>query len=182
MRGELRNFSRRDYEDMIGAGILREDEHIELIGGRIVTMSPEGPAHAGAIDLCAEALRRVFPSDHTVRVQHPLAIDPEDEPEPAIAVVRGGPRDHLSEHPHEAVLVVEIAESSLGYDRGEKALLYARAGFPDYWIVNLVERRVEVHRDPAPSGYRSVIVLVAGDEVAPVGAPGERIAVGALLP
>jgi Uma2 family endonuclease len=182
MRGELRNFSRRDYEDMIGAGILREDEHIELVGGRIVTMSPEGPTHAGAIDLCAEILRRVFAADHTVRVQHPLAIDPDDEPEPDVAVVRGGPREHLSEHPHEAVLVIEVAESSLDYDRGDKALLYARAGFPDYWIVNLVDRRVEVYRDPAPTGYRSVIALVAGDEVAPLGAPSGTIAVDALLP
>ena len=182
MRGELRNFSRRDYEDMIGAGILREDEHIELIGGRIVTMSPEGPAHAGAIDLCAEVLRRVFAADHTVRVQHPLAIDPDDEPEPDVAVVRGSPRDHLSEHPHEAVLVVEVAESSFAYDRGDKALLYARVGFLDYWMFDLVDRRVEVHRDPTPAGYRSRVSLAAGDEVAPLAAPAERIAVGALLP
>src|SRR5438132_876612 len=90
-RRPLRNFSRRDYENMIGAGILGEDEHLELIGGQVVAMSPEGPVHAGAIDLCSEALRRVFGADHTVRVQHPLAVDPDDEPEPDVAVVRGGP-------------------------------------------------------------------------------------------
>jgi Uma2 family endonuclease len=178
----LRNFSRRDYENMIGAGIIGEDEHVELIGGRIIAMSPEGPVHAGAIDLCAEALRRAFGSSHTVRVQHPLAVDLEDEPEPDVAVVRGGPRDHLAEHPHAAVLVVEVAESSLAYDRGDKALLYARAGFADYWIVNLVERRVEVHRDPTPAGYRSRVSLAAGDEIAPLAAPAARIAVAALLP
>jgi len=131
MQGDLRNFSRRDYENMIRAGILGEDEHLELVGGRIVVMSPEGPVHAGAIDLCAEILRRTFGPDHTVRVQHPLAIDKDDEPEPDIAVVRGGPRDHLTEHPRDAVLVVEVAESSLAYDRGDKALLYARAGFAE---------------------------------------------------
>jgi Uma2 family endonuclease len=177
---QLRNFSRQDYEKMIGAGILGEDEHVELIGGRIVTMSPEGPVHAGAIDLCAEALRRAFGADHTIRVQHPLAVDLEDEPEPDVAVVPGGPRDHLAEHPRAAVLVVEVAESSLAYDRGDKALLYARAGFTDYWIVNLVERRVD--RDPTPTGYRSIVSLGARDEIAPLAAPATRFAVGALLP
>jgi len=182
MQGGVRNFSRRDYENMIRAGILGEDEHLELVGGRIVAMSPEGPAHAGAIDLCAEVLRRIFGPDHTVRVQHPLAVDLEDEPEPDVAVVRGGPRDHLTEHPHTAVLVVEIAESSLAYDRGEKAALYARAGFADYWIVNLVDRRVEVHSDPSAGGYRRVAALTAAEEIAPLAAPTARIAVSALLP
>src|SRR5262245_56521016 len=108
---QVRNFSRRDYENMISAGIFGEDEHLELIGGRILAMSPEGPMHAGAIDLCAEALRRIFGPDYTIRVQHALAVDPDDEPEPDLAVVRGSPRDHLTEHPRDAVLVVEVAES-----------------------------------------------------------------------
>lgn len=182
MHGEARNFSRREYENMIRAGILGEDEHLELIGGRIVAMSPEGPVHAGAIDLCAEVLRRVFGDEHTVRVQHPLAVDFEDEPEPDIAVVRGGPREHLGEHPHSAVLVVEVAESSLAYDRGDKAALYARAGLADYWILNLVDRRLEVHRDPTPGGYRSVRVLALGERIAPLAAPTADIAVATVLP
>ncbi|HXU00485.1 MAG TPA: Uma2 family endonuclease [Polyangia bacterium] len=183
MNGELRNFSRLDYDNMIRAGILGEDERVELIGGRIVTMSPEGPVHAAAIDLSAEILRRLFGgSNFTVRVQHPLAVGFEDEPEPDIAVVRGGPRDHLTEHPHAAVLVVEVAESSLAYDRGEKSSLYARAGFPDYWIINLVDHRIEVHRDPSPNGYRSIVVLADGEEIAPLAARGARIAVTDLLP
>jgi Uma2 family endonuclease len=182
MFAESRNFSRREYDNMIRAGIIGGDERLELIGGRIVAISPEGAVHAGAIDLCAEALRRVFAAGHTVRVQHPLAIDPDDEPEPDIAVVRGSPRDHLADHPHEAVLVVEVAESSLEYDRGEKARLYARAGFADYWIVNLNHCCVEVHRDPTPAGYRNVISLTADDEVAPLAAASSRIPVAALLP
>jgi Uma2 family endonuclease len=156
MVASARNFSRREYEKMIDVGILGEDERVELVAGRIVEMSPEGPLHAGTIDLCAETLRRLFGRDYTVRVQHPLAVDPDGEPEPDLAVVRGGPRAHLGGHPHEAVLVVEVAIASLAYDRGEKARLYARAGFPEYWIVNLAEQVVEVHRDPSPSGYRSI--------------------------
>jgi Uma2 family endonuclease len=177
-----RNFSRVEYENMIRAGILGEDEHLELVGGRIIAMSPEGPMHAAAIDLCADALRSIFASGYTVRVQHPLAVDSDDEPEPDVAVVRGGPRDHLAEHPHDAVLVAEVAESSLEYDRRDKALLYARAGFSDYWIVDLVNRRVEVHRDPAPSGYRRIVSLSSGDEIAPLAAPEMQIAIATLLP
>jgi Uma2 family endonuclease len=176
-----RNFSRREYDKMIDAGILGEDEHVELVAGRIVEMSPEGPLHAGTIDLCAEILRRLFGADYTVRVQHPLVVDPDGEPEPDLAVVKGGPREHLADHPREAVLVVEVAESSLEYDRREKALLYARAGFPEYWIVNLRARAVEVHRDPAPDGYRTVSSLGADAAISPLEA-GAIVRVGALLP
>jgi Uma2 family endonuclease len=177
-----RNFSRQEYEKMIDAGILGEDEHLELVAGRIVEMSPEGPLHAGTIDLCAEALRRAFGPGYTVRVQHPLAVDPDGEPEPDLAVVRGDPRDHLADHPREAVLVVEVAESSLDYDRGEKARLYARAGFPEYWIVNLRTRALEVHRDPAPEGYRTVESLGADAEISPLETPGAAFRVAVLLP
>jgi Uma2 family endonuclease len=180
--GPTRAFSRRDYDNMIRAGIIGEDERLELIGGRILLMSPEGPLHAGAIELCAEVLGWMFDTDYTVRVQHRLPVDPDGEPEPDLAVVRDGPRDLFADHSHDAALVVEVAESSLERDRGEKALLYARAGFADYWIVNLIDRRVEVHRDPTPDGYRSVVSLAAVDEIVPLAAPSSRLAVAALLP
>jgi len=180
-RRSLRNFSRRDYEHMIGAGILREDEHVELIGGRILEMSPEGPAHAGAIDLCAEALRAAFGSAYTVRVQHPLIVDPMDEPEPDVAIVAGGPRDHLDEHPRTAALVVEVAESSLEYDRGEKARLYAACGVPEYWVVNLVERVVEVHRGPGAGGYRELTTLPKGARLRLLAFPDIELAVDDFL-
>lgn len=124
----------------------------------------------------------MFASGHTSRVQHPLAVDPDAEPEPDVAAVRGGPRDHLADHPREALLIVEVAESSLAFDQAEKARLYARAGVGDYWIVNLIDRRVEVHRNPGADGYRSVSVLTAADEVSPLAAPSSRIPVASLLP
>jgi len=176
-----RNFSRLEYDKMIDAGAIGEDEHVELVGGAIVEMSPEGPHHAGTIDLCAEILRGAFGPGFTVRVQHPLVIDPDGEPEPDLAVVAGGPRRHLGAHPRSAALVVEVAESSLAYDRREKALLYARAGIAEYWIVNLAERRLEVHREPAPSGYRRVDSLSAAEEIAPLGAPAAAIAIASIL-
>jgi Uma2 family endonuclease len=178
----LRNLSTQDYEHMIGAGIVGEDEHVELIGGRIVEMSPEGPGHAGAIDLCAEVLRAAFGAGHRVRVQHPLIVDPLDAPEPDVAVVAGGPRDHLAEHPRTAALVIEVADSSLEYDRGEKAQLYARAGFDDYWIVNLRDRCLEVHRQPSAGGYGSVATVAPDATVTPLALPAARVAVAALLP
>ena len=180
----LRNFSRLEYDKMIDAGVLGEDEHVELVGGAIVEMSPEGPHHAGTIDLCAEVLRRVFGSGFTVRVQHPIVIDPDCEPEPDLAIVAGDPRSHLGAHPRSAALVVEVAESSLAFDRREKALLYARAGIPEYWIVNLADRIVEVHRDPSPKGYRRVESLAVGEEIVPLAAPdaGAIVAIASLLP
>jgi Uma2 family endonuclease len=178
-----RNFTRVEYDKMIDAGILGEDEHVELVGGAIVAMSPEGPEHAATIDLCADVLRQAFGAGFTVRVQHPIVIDPDGEPEPDLAVVAGGPTEHLDAHPRTAILVVEVARSSLEYDRVHKALLYARAGLPDYWIVNLRDRRVEVHRAPTNAGYASVVSLEAGQEIVPSGAPASpAMDVGRLLP
>jgi Uma2 family endonuclease len=177
-----RNFSRREYEKMIDVGILGEDERVELVAGRIVEMSPEGPLHAGTIDLCAETLRRLFGPGYTVRVQHPLAVEPDGEPEPDLAVVQGDPRAHLGDHPHEAVLVVEVALASLAYDRSEKARLYARAGFPEYWIVNLSERCIEIHRTPSPDGYRSVVSYGRDAVISPLTATGGTVAASDLLP
>ena len=182
MVAAVRNFSRQEYEKMIDAGILGEVEHVELVAGRIVQMSPEGPLHAGTIDLCADVLRRLFGPGYTVRVQHPLAVGPDAEPEPDLAIVSGGPREHLGGHPHDAVLVVEVAESSLDYDRGDKARLYARAGIPEYWIVNLRDRLVEVSLDPTPEGYRQTVRLEPGSEIAPRDRPDAAVPVAALLP
>jgi Uma2 family endonuclease len=179
-----RNFSRVEYDKMVDAGVLGEDEHVELVGGAIVEMSPEGPNHAGTIDLCAEVLRGIFGAGFTVRVQHPLVIDPDAEPEPDIAVVAGEPRAHLGAHPRSAVLVVEVAGSSLAFDRRDKALLYARASIPEYWIVNLAARVVEVHREPGAQGYDKIVFLESHEEIAPVSAPtaSAAIAIASLLP
>jgi Uma2 family endonuclease len=177
-----RNFTRLDFDKMVDAGIVGEDERVELVGGVIVRMSPEGPRHAGTIDLCAEALRRVFGVGFTVRVQHPLVIDPDGEPEPDLAVVPGEPRAHLDAHPRSAVLVVEVAESSLEFDRRDKAVLYARAGIAEYWIVNLRDRIVEVRRGPTPVGYSSLVAMRPEDELKALSAPAATVRVIDLLP
>jgi Uma2 family endonuclease len=123
-----------------------------------------------------------------IRVQLPLALGPDSEPEPDVSVVRGTPRDAPSGHPTTAALVVEVADSSLRLDRGPKARVYARAGIADYWIVNLIDRVLEVHREPSgprpggQSAYAAVHTLDADAIIAPLAAPPARIAVADLLP
>ena len=183
----LRRWHRDEYDRLVGLGVF-QGEPLELIGGQLVVAEPQGPYHASAITRVDYALRAVVPAGWLVRVQAPVSLDEESEPEPDLAVVPGQPGDYRDAHPMHPVLVVEIAESSLDLDRGGKGSLYARAGVPDYWIVNLMEGLVEVYRDPGPdasaafgSSYRSVTRLAPPASVAPV-ALGGPIAVADLLP
>jgi Uma2 family endonuclease len=181
-----RRWIRREYGRLVDLGVLHEDEPIELLEGRLVVAEPQRSPHAAAIDFAADALRRAFGPGWRVRVRLPLALGHASEPEPDVAVVRGEARDYLAEHPTTAALVVEIADASLGLDRRVKARIYARAEIADYWVVNLVDRVVEVHRDPAGAGraprYRDVATVRAGERVAPLAAPFAAIPVAELLP
>jgi Uma2 family endonuclease len=136
-----------------------------------------------------EALRMAFGPGWLVRAQDPIALDAESEPEPDVAVVPGLPRDYLAEHPARPALLVEVAESSLAFDRGHKGSLYARAGIADYWIVNLVDEVLEVYRRPALDrsaefGWRflDVQILRRGTTIAPLARPDVTVAVADLLP
>ncbi len=185
-----RRWTRAEFERALRLGLFRPDERLELIGGEVVQkMSPQESPHATSVQLAEEALRLAFQQGHAVRVQLPLALGEHDEPEPDVAVVVGAIRDYEEEHPRSAVLIVEVADSSLRTDRGAKAGLYAGAGIGDYWIVNLVDRVLEVHRDPAPMadqpfghGYRSVTRHDESASVAPLPAPAAPIRVADLLP
>src|SRR2546426_100587 len=123
----MRRWTRKEYDQLIEIGIFHEDEPIELIGGQLVVAEPQGTPHVTALGLTADALRVAFGRGWVVRVQGPLALDDESEPEPDVAVVPGGHRDYLGEHPSRPPLVVEIADSSLEFDRHHKGSLYARA-------------------------------------------------------
>ena len=174
--------SRVEYDRAVEAGAFEPDAKLELIDGDLSAMTPEGVSHTTGIDLVADCLRRVFGRGFHVRIQHPLAADDYSEPEPDVAVVRGAIRDYDQGHPTSAVLVVEVSNESLRYDRTVKQLLYARCGIPEYWILALPEARLEVYRDPADNGYRSVTRHAAGENVAPLARPDVRIAVDDLLP
>jgi Uma2 family endonuclease len=186
---EARRWTRAEYERMIEHGVFHEDEHLELVDGEILTMSPQSSLHAGVITLAAEALRIAFGEGRHVRVQMPLSLDDLSVPEPDLAVVEGTGRAYLAAHPETAVLVVESADSTLPYDRGRKAGLYARSGIRDYWIVNVADRVLEVYRDPQPAtavplgfAYASTERLGREAFVSPLAAPEARIAVADLLP
>jgi Uma2 family endonuclease len=186
---QTRSWTRKEYDRLIELGVLHEDERIELIGGQMIVAEPKGTPHSTAVELTGEALRAAFGRGWVVRTQNPVALDDESEPEPDVVVVPGGHRDYLAEHPSRPALVVEVAESSLRFDRRYKGSVYARAGIADYWIVNLLERVLEVRRRPvaAPSAkfgwrYAGVKIVRAGGVAAPLAKPDAAIAVADLLP
>ncbi len=184
----LRRWKRAEYERLVDLGLFQSDP-VELIGGQLVVAEPQGSYHATAVGAADDALRAILPPGWIVRAQMPVALDDESAPEPDLAVVPGTRADYRESHPSRPALVLEVADSSLDFDRQHKGSLYARAGVPEYWIVNLIDRVLEVYRDPgldqsAPYGwrYRSVETLAPPSVVVPLALPSAQIAVADLLP
>ena len=181
---ERHHFTAADLARMVDAGILAEGAPIELIDGELIIVSPQGPSHIVAIQILAELLRKAYEGATHVRVQGPIQAAPDSQPEPDLAVARGGIRDYRARHPSgdELELVVEIARTSQILDRS-KASLYARAGVPVYWLVDLAARRVEVYSEPSPAlGAYSVTTILA--ETQSIQPPGraESWPIAELLP
>jgi Uma2 family endonuclease len=147
----IRPLRRVEYDRLVELGLLHEDENVELLYGRIVEMSPQGTAHAWAIQQLTELLIAALAGRAKVRPQLPLALSDTSEPEPDLAVV--APGEYRLEHPTTALIVIEVADSSLASDRTIKGRLYAESGIPEYWLVNLVDGEIEVYRDPTRTGY-----------------------------
>lgn len=184
-----RRWTRAEYDRLIEIGVFRPGDPVELLGGDLIVAEPQSSPHYTAIGLAQDALQRAFGAGWLVRTQGPIALDEQSEPEPDVAVARGSVRDYSQEHPARPVLVVEVAVSSLVLDRDHKGSLYARARLEDYWIVNLVDRVLEVYRQPTPDAaaafgwrYGSRHTLGSEASVAPLGAPAARVAVAELLP
>ena len=179
---------RAEYERLVSLGMF-VGERLELLDGVLLVREPQGSSHAAIVAQIGLVLAAAFGAGWHPRLHAPLALDDDSEPEPDVAMVTGSPRDHVRAHPTTAALVVEVADSSLRLDRRLKAGLYARAGLPEYWIVNLVEGTIEVHRQPAPDAntahgwiYRSAEVLRPPGVVTPLAAPGAQVSVADLLP
>ena len=188
-RPVLYRWSRRKYERLIDHGFLHEDDPIELLDGLLMVKEPQHSPHRTAIVLVARAVERAFGDGWFVQTQSPIILGDRSEPEPDVCVVQGSPRDYLDAHPRHPALVVEVAQSGLALARGRKAQAYARARIPDYWILNLVDGVLLVHREPARPGparrhwgYASVEVLRPGQAIAPLAAPSSPLAVADLLP
>ncbi len=186
---QIRRWKRVEYERLVDKGVFEPGERVELIDGLLVVAEPQSSPHYTTIRLVERALTRAFGRGWDVRTQAPIALDDDSEPEPDVAVVRGDFRDYAAAHPADPVLVVEVALASLASDRAHKASLYARAGRPEYWIVNLVDRVLEVRRAPAPEpsapygwDYSLMEAFGAGDFVSALAAPAARVAVTDLLP
>lgn len=185
----LRRWTRAEYDRLIEAGIFQSGEPVELVGGELLVSEPPGSAHYTAIGLVEDALRTELGPGWLVRTQGPLALTDDSEPEPDVAVTRGTRREYRDQHPSRPALVVEVAESSVALDREQKGSLYARAGVADYWILNLVDRVLEVYREPIEDAaarfgwrYAWTEVLSSGSSATPLIAPAARISVSDLLP
>lgn len=179
---EMRRWTRNEYDRMIAAGLFAPGERVELIDGEILQVSPQGRLHATAVRLVGESLRTTFGIGFNVRTRLPLALGLASEPEPDVAVVVGTARNYRDAHPENALLVVEVADSTLDLDRQRKGSLYARAGIADYWIVNLIDCCIEVYREPLSGRYASVHSFLTGDRIAPLASPQSMVAVADLLP
>ena len=168
---------------MIEAGILVEDERVQLVDGVLVAMTPQGAPHALVIQRLTNLLARALGEEFAVRPQLPLTLGDESEPEPDLAVVRAAEARSRTRHPGTALLVIEVAGESLRLDRQSKAALYARSGIPEYWIVNLADARVEVHRDPDPvlGSYRMTFSRMPGETLIAGSVSGIHVEVAALF-
>lgn len=138
------------YHEMIRAGILTDDDPVELLEGWLVIKMPKNPPHRIASQLTRESLTRFIPAGWHVQAQDPITTD-TSEPEPDVSVVRGDTRQYADRHPgpEDLALVVEVAESSLARDRGRKKRIYSRARVPVYWIINLIDNKIEVYTSPS---------------------------------
>jgi Uma2 family endonuclease len=164
-------FTVEQYHRMIDAGILTENDKVHLIEGFILEMTPVGTPHAYSVDAVQDEVSKLLPPGCKVFVQRPITLA-DSEPEPDVSIVRGTRADYNDHHPRpsEIGLLIEVADSSLALDRTTKARIYAAEAIPEYWIVNLIQRQIEVHRepfgDPPTAAYRSLTTFSASEKVA----------------
>ena len=168
----------------IGAGVFDDPHRLELVNGELWDREAMNPPHAATTRRIFRLLRQLLEPTFLLMEEQPFHIAEDGEPRPDVCVVTGNEEDFETRHPTaaEVRLVVEVADTSVERDLGEKALLYARAGIPDYWVRALNTRQLIVHRETTPDGYASTVRLREGDVVTPLFAPDVTIAVADLLP
>jgi len=180
---DKRRFNADEYQRMGEAGIFSEKDRVELIDGEILTMSPIGSPHSAAVDRAVQAFFRAIGTRAIVRVQGAIRPNYYSEPEPDIALLRPRADFYSSGHPKppDVLLVVEVADSSLRYDREIKAPLYARSGIVEYWLVDLTNETVTRYTTPEDGMYRDVSVHESGERLSPSALSDCTISVGDLI-
>lgn len=173
-------FTTAEYELMGQTGILNEDDRVELIEGEIITMSPIGPRHAICVALLTHLLVRGAPDDALLFGQSPIRLPNNSEPQPDLAMIQRGNIGALPTAT-DVLLVVEVSDTTLPYDRDVKFPLYTAAGIPEAWLVDLVAGRIERHTEPGTTGYRAIIRAERGDTVNSTAIPALAIAVDTVL-
>jgi len=178
---ETHRWTREEYERMAAKGLFAPDVRVELVDGIVYDMTPQGSFHSAGVCACQKSLEKIFRDGHHVRVLMPLALGDCSEPEPDIAVVRGSYEDYAFAQPTAAVLIVEVGDKSLSYDRKQKIPDYARTGVPEAWLMNLKAAVLEVYRDPVDGVYQTRLKFRIGDKVSPLARPAAEIAVADLF-
>lgn len=176
-------FSVKDYYRMAETGVLSPDARVELLDGRIIDMSPIGPFHSSIVAQLSEVFYDTGKGRWIVFTQNPLHLDDHSEPEPDIMLLKRTSDYYKKAHPEAAdvFLLVEVADASLYYDREEKLPAYGRAGVAEVWIVNLVQKELEIYRDPNFTGYGSKTILRPGQQAIPQAFPDVAVDVAELL-
>jgi Uma2 family endonuclease len=176
-------FTVDDFMLMGEVGIFKEGDRVELIDGEVIRMNPIGFGHSGHVIRLNRLFWRTLGDRVLLSVQNPMQVRPRNQPQPDLMVLRPRADDYTTSHPtaDDVLLMIEVADTSLGYDRDTKARVYAQAGIAEYWIVNLVARQIIVLRDPIDGVYRRVEVLGPGDSIRPLAFPDVTIAVSEIL-
>jgi Uma2 family endonuclease len=178
-----RRFTVAEYYRMGKAGILDEDDRVELIEGEIIQMPPIGDPHAWGVNRLTYAFISGLGERAIVAIQNPLRLTDLSEPVPDVVVMRPRPDGMRGPHPtaKDVFLVVEVSDTTLAYDQRRKIPLYAHEDVPEVWVVDLSHQRLWVYRDPNPDGYRTTLTLERGDRVSPVAFPDLVLAVDDIL-
>jgi Uma2 family endonuclease len=180
----LKSWTVQDYHRMSEMGILDPNERTELIAGQITLMVAKGTPHVITLQLLASGLLGQIGTTALIRTQDPIHLDDSSEPEPDLVIVRGEILDYIDRHPQptDIHLLVEVADSTLSYDCQVKDKVYAKAGIPEYWVIDIKNRQVHIFSDPQATGYASQLILAESQTVSLFAFPAVIMPIGSILP
>ena len=157
-----------DYHKIAEAGILTENDRVELIEGELIDMAPIGSPHADYVDRLNLMLISQIGTRFRVRIQNPIQLSDYSEPEPDVVIAKNRSYREAHPGPQDILLLIEVADSTLKYDRDIKIPLYARCGIPEVWLIDLQKKRLEIHRQPSQEGYRQILLPASNESISPL--------------